>query len=53
LIGLLKETGKVQKDQFEAIAKATLNDGFIIFNAREVDFDDATNDLCWRTLVGV
>ena len=39
----LKETGKVQKDQFEAIAKATLNDGSIIFNAKEVDFDDAMN----------
>lgn len=37
----LKETGKVQRDQFEAIAKATLNDGSIIFNAKEVDFDDA------------
>jgi len=37
----LKETGKVQKDQFESIARATLNDGSIIFNVKEVDFDDA------------
>lgn len=37
----LEETGKVQRDQFEAIAKATLNDGSIIFNAEEVDYDDA------------
>jgi alcohol dehydrogenase len=37
----LKETGKVQKDQFEAIARATLNDGSIIFNAKEVGFEDA------------
>jgi alcohol dehydrogenase len=37
----LEETGKVQKDQFEAIANATLNDGSIIFNAKEVGFDDA------------
>jgi alcohol dehydrogenase len=37
----LKETGKVNKDQFEAIATAALNDGSIIFNAKEVDFDDA------------
>jgi len=37
----LKETGKVNKDQFESIARATLNDGSIIFNAKEVDFDDA------------
>ena len=37
----LKETGKVQLDQFEAIANATLNDGSIIFNAKEVEFDDA------------
>lgn len=37
----LKETGKVQKNQFESIARATLNDGSIIFNAKEVDFDDA------------
>ena len=37
----LKETGKVQLDQFEAIASATLNDGSVVFNAREVEFDDA------------
>jgi alcohol dehydrogenase len=37
----LKETGKVQKDQFEIIARMALNDGSIIFNAKEVDFDDA------------
>jgi len=37
----LKETGKVQKDQFESIARAALNDGSIIFNAKEVGFDDA------------
>jgi alcohol dehydrogenase len=37
----LQETGKVQKEQFETIARATLNDGSVIFNAKEVDFDDA------------
>ena len=37
----LKETGKVRRDQFETIARATLNDGPIVINAREVDFDDA------------
>ncbi|MCP4044968.1 MAG: iron-containing alcohol dehydrogenase [Gammaproteobacteria bacterium] len=37
----LEETGKVQKDQFEAVANATLNDGSIIFNAKEVEFNDA------------
>lgn len=37
----LKETGKVKKDQFESIARATLNDGSIIFNAKDVDFQDA------------
>jgi len=37
----LKETGKVQRAQFEDIARATLNDGSVIFNAKEVDFDDA------------
>ena len=37
----LKETGKVQKDQFETIARATLNDGSVIFNAKEVEFNDA------------
>jgi alcohol dehydrogenase len=39
----LKESGKVQKDQFEAIARMTLNEGPIIFNAKDVDFDDAMN----------
>ena len=37
----LKETGKIHPDQFETIAKAALNDGSIIFNAKEVDFKDA------------
>lgn len=37
----LKETGKVRREQFETIARATLNDGPIVINAREVDFDDA------------
>jgi len=37
----LQETGKVKKDQFEAIARTALNDGSIIFNAKDVDFDDA------------
>ena len=37
----LKETGKVQREQFEAIARATLNDGSVIFSTRDVDFDDA------------
>ena len=37
----LQETGKVQQEQFETIARATLNDGSVIFNAKDVDFDDA------------
>lgn len=37
----LKESGKVRKDQFEAIARTALNDGSVVFNAKEVDFDDA------------
>ena len=37
----LQESGKVQKDQFESIARAALNDGSVIFNAKDVDFDDA------------
>jgi len=37
----LQETGKVKKDQFESIARTALNDGSIIFNAKDVDFDDA------------
>lgn len=37
----LQESGKVRKDQFETIARAALNDGSLIFNAKDVDFDDA------------
>ena len=37
----LQETGKVQREQFETIARAALNDGSVIFNAKEVGFDDA------------
>jgi alcohol dehydrogenase len=37
----LQESGKVRKDQFETIARTALNDGSMIFNAKEVDFDDA------------
>lgn len=36
----LQESGKVTKDQFEAIARTALNDGSMIFNAKEADFDD-------------
>lgn len=42
ILFILCELG-VSAFEFEAIARATLNDGFIIFNAREVDFDDAMN----------
>lgn len=37
----LQETGKVQQEQFETIARATLNDGSVIFNAKDVGFEDA------------
>jgi alcohol dehydrogenase len=37
----LKETARVRKDQFETIARTALNDGSMIFNTKEVDFDDA------------
>jgi len=37
----LQETGKVQQEQFETIARATLNDGSVVFNVKEVGFDDA------------
>jgi len=37
----LQESGKVRKDQFEAIARAALNDGSLNFNTKEVGFDDA------------
>ncbi len=36
----LQETAKVRKDQFETIARTALNDGSMIFNAKEADFDD-------------
>ena len=36
----LQETARVRKDQFETIARTALNDGSMIFNAKEADFDD-------------
>ncbi|TVP53665.1 MAG: iron-containing alcohol dehydrogenase, partial [Halomonadaceae bacterium] len=37
----LQETGKVKKEQLERIAKATLDDGSIMFNPKEVSLKDA------------
>lgn len=37
----LKETGKVQHHQLEAIARLALDDGSILFNPKEVTLDDA------------
>jgi len=37
----LQETGKVEKSQLERIAQATLDDGSIMFNPREVSIEDA------------
>lgn len=36
----LQETGKVEKDQLERIAKATLDDGSIMFNPKEARLKD-------------
>ncbi|MAA65507.1 MAG: alcohol dehydrogenase [Alteromonadaceae bacterium] len=37
----LQETGKVTEDQLERIARTALDDGSIMFNPREVTFEDA------------
>ena len=36
----LKETGKVDRDKFEEIAKTALGDGAIMYNPEGLDFDD-------------
>lgn len=36
----LRETGQVTKEQFEEIAKKTLNDGSILYNPKEANLDD-------------
>ena len=36
----LKETGKVQRDQFAAIAQKALDDGSIIYNPKETSLED-------------
>lgn len=37
----LKETGKVSLDQLEHVAELTINDGSIIFNPKETDYEEA------------
>jgi len=37
----LKETGKVSLDQLEHVADLTINDGSIIFNPKETDYEEA------------
>jgi alcohol dehydrogenase len=37
----LSETKKVRREDLEAIAKLSLDDGSLVYNAVEADFDDA------------
>ena len=41
----LKETGKVEKNQLPTLAEMALDDGSIIFNPREVSYEEALNVL--------
>ncbi|WP_250657783.1 iron-containing alcohol dehydrogenase [Alkalimarinus coralli] len=45
----LKETGKVAKTDLSKIADMTINDGSIMFNPKEVNYDDARTvlDIAW------
>ena len=36
----LSQTGRVKKEDFEAVARTALNDGAIIVNPAEADFDE-------------
>ena len=37
----LKETGKVSEGQLPQVADLTINDGSIVYNPKEADYDDA------------